>query len=329
MLYNDLSLSTVVDCADLRGPGSVTSKKEIFSTMKKNHVTQRGFTLIELLVVIAIIAILIALLLPAVQQAREAARRLSCKNNLKQLGLGLHNYHDTHGCFPPGYVYKPGASGNQSGFGWVTMILPMLDQANLYNQFDLSEPIFSNVNLVPRERHIPGLLCPSDPISENGYVEMGSSAERYAMACYVANFGPPDLDANQEQRSGMFSRNSSTRSRDVIDGLSNTLCVGERQNGEFRNGAVHGNHFEYETTWVGAVREITDATDDHGHMILFQTGHVPNAGTSDDRDVSAPHVGFAQFLLGDGSVRLIGSSIDFGVYTALGTIAGREVIGEY
>ncbi|WP_339729733.1 DUF1559 domain-containing protein [uncultured Gimesia sp.] len=297
--------------------------------MKEKRILRGGFTLIELLVVIAIIAILIALLLPAVQQAREAARRLSCKNNLKQLGIGLHNYHDTHGCFPPGYIYKPGTGGNQSGFGWVTMLLPMLDQANLYDQFDLSEPIFSAVNQAARERHIPGLLCPSDPISENGFVEMGSATERYAMGCYVANFGPPDLDANQEQRTGMFSRNSATRSRDVTDGLSNTLCVGERQNGEFRNGAVHGNHFEYETTWAGAVREITDATDDHGHMVLFQTGHVPNASTSDDRDVSAPHVGFAQFLLGDGSVRLIGSSIDFGIYTALGTISGREVIGEY
>lgn len=297
--------------------------------MKNKPFVNRGFTLIELLVVIAIIAILIALLLPAVQQAREAARRLSCKNNLKQLGLGLHNYQETHGCYPPGYVYKPGTGGNQSGFGWVTMILPMIDQANLYNQFDLEEPIFSPVNLVPRERQIPGLLCPSDPVSENGFIEMGSSAERYAMGCYVASFGPPDLDATQEKRAGMFSRNSSTRPRDVIDGLSNTLCVGERQNGVFRNGAAHGNHFEYETTWAGAVREITDATDDHGHMILFQTGHVPNNPASDDRDVSAPHVGFAQFLLGDGSVRLIGSSIDFGLYSALGTIAGGEVIGEY
>lgn len=297
--------------------------------MKVNTRKSRGFTLIELLVVIAIIAILVALLLPAVQQAREAARRVSCKNNLKQLGLGLHNYHDTHGCYPPGYIYKPGASGNQLGFGWVTMILPMIDQANLYNEFDLEEPIFDPVNLVPREKQIAGLLCPSDPVSENGYVEMGSTPERYAMGCYVACFGPPDLDATQEKREGMFSRNSSTRARDVTDGLSNTLCVGERQNGEFRNGASHGNHFEYETTWAGAVRDADDDTDDHGHMVMFQTGNVPNAPTSDDRDVSAPHVGFAQFLLGDGSVRLIGSSIDFGIYSALGTISGGEVIGEY
>ncbi len=308
---------------------TVLRQKAGLNSMKEKRTHRPGFTLIELLVVIAIIAILIALLLPAVQQAREAARRLSCKNNLKQLGLGLHNYQDTHGCFPPGYVYKPGTVGNNSGFSWITMILPMLDQANLYNQFDLEEPVFSAVNRIPREQHLPALLCPSDPVSGNGFIEMGSAAERYAMGCYVGNFGPPDLDATQEKRTGMFSRNSATRSRDVTDGLSNTLCAGERQNGVFRTGAAHGNHFEYETTWAGAVREITDPTDDHGHMVLFQTGHVPNAPTSDDRDVSAPHVGFAQFLLGDGSVRLIGSSIDFGIYTALGTISGGEVISEY
>ncbi|MEQ9070724.1 MAG: DUF1559 domain-containing protein, partial [Gimesia chilikensis] len=177
--------------------------------MKVQTHRPRGFTLIELLVVIAIIAILIALLLPAVQQAREAARRTSCKNNLKQLGLGLHNYHDTHGCYPPGYIYRPGASGNQLGFGWVAMILPMIDQANLYNEFNFNLPIFDAANLTAREKQIPGLLCPSDSVSENNFVEMGSSAERYAMGCYVANFGPPDLDATQEKRAGMFSRNSS------------------------------------------------------------------------------------------------------------------------
>ena len=140
-------------------------------------------------------------------------------------------------------------------------------------------------------------LCPSDTVSENSFVEM-QPGERYAMGSYVASFGPPDLDDNQEQRDGMFSRNSSTRTRDVRDGLSNTLCAGERQNGPFRNGAAHGVHFSYETTWCCAVREITDLTDDHGHMALFQTGHTPNSPFSDDRDVSAPHVGYANFLFG-------------------------------
>ncbi|MFG0295400.1 MAG: DUF1559 domain-containing protein, partial [Maioricimonas sp. JB045] len=114
-------------------------------TMKNCHTSRRrGFTLIELLVVIAIIAILVALLLPAVQQAREAARRSQCKNNLKQIGLALHNYHDTHGSFPPGYIARyvsatdPASAETGPGFAWGTMILPFLDQSPTYNQLNFS-----------------------------------------------------------------------------------------------------------------------------------------------------------------------------------------------
>ena len=149
------------------------------------------------------------------------------------------------------------------------------------------------------------------------------------MGCYVANFGPPDLDDTQEQRSGVFSRNSATRLSDITDGTSNTLQLGERVNGPFRNAGSHGVHVNYETTWMAAVRDDGDPTDDHGHMVLFQSGHVPNDPFSDDRDVSAPHVGLAHFLLNDGSVRAIGESINLGVYQNLSTRAGGEVIGEY
>jgi prepilin-type N-terminal cleavage/methylation domain-containing protein len=288
-----------------------------------------GFTLIELLVVIAIIAVLIALLLPAVQQAREAARSASCKNNLKQIGLAFHNYHDTHLVFPPGYLYResPLDSSNVAGFGWGAMLLPALEQSNIYDQFKWNLPIYHVLNRAPREEHLTVFLCPSDSVSGNRWVQM--AGERFAMASYVASFGPPDLDADQEQRDGVFSRNSHTRVKDVLDGMSHTLFGGERVNGPFRNGGVHGNHFEYETNWAGAVRDDMDPTDDHGHMVLFQTGHVPNSPLSDDRDVSAPHQGYAQFLLGDGSVRPINQHIDFGLYTALGTRVGRELVDEY
>jgi len=287
---------------------------------------RRGFTLIELLVVIAIIAVLIALILPAVQQAREAARQASCRNNLKQMALGLVNYEETHRVFPPGYLYKSGASGNEMGFSWGLMILPLIDGGTLYDQFNFNRPIWEAVNQPGRESRVQNFLCPSDTVSAHGFVMMGT--ERYSMASYAASFGPPDLDDNQEQRDGMFSRNSATRTSDVTDGLSNTLMVGERVNGPFRYGASHGNHFDYETTWMAAVRELSDPTDDHGHMVLFQTGHAPNDPASDDRDVSAPHIGYANFVFGDGRVRSINENIDFSAYAAMGTRAGNEVINE-
>ena len=302
--------------ADLRGAGS-----------RATQPTRRAFTLIELLVVIAIIAVLMSLLLPAVQQVRAAARRTTCRNHLRQLGLALHNYQSTFDRLPPGYVYRPGPAGNQMGFGWGAMILPQLEQAALFSGFNFDAPIFAPSNLTTRETRLSEFLCPDDTFSVNGYFEMGP--ERYAMASYVGSFGPPDLDDTQEKKSGLFSRNSGTRFGEVTDGLSNTLMVGERTNGPFRPGATHGNHFSYETTWAGAVRELTDPTDDHGHTVLFQTGHNPNDPESDDRDVSAPHIGFANFLMGDGSVRPIIESIDFSIYQSLGTRSGSEVIGEF
>ena len=285
-----------------------------------------AFTLVELLVVIAIIATLIGLVLPAVQSAREAARQTGCRNNLKQFGLAMHNYETARRRLPPGYQYEAGPQGNARGFSWGCLLLPFVEEAGLYGQLQLERPIYDAANQSARERHLAVFLCPSDGISPSGFVAMGS--ERYAMACYVANFGPPDLDENQEQRDGVFSRNSGTRFREITDGLSKTLMVGERQNGPFRMAGAHGNHFEYETTWTGAVRDIDDSTDDHGHMVLFQTGHVPNDPWSDDRDVSAAHSGAAQFLNCDGSVRPVMETIDFAAYTALGTRAAGDIAGQ-
>ena len=178
------------------------------------------------------------------------------------------------------------------------------------------------------------LLCPTDDVSPTGFVEMGD--ERYAMACYVANFGTPDLDEDQEQALapdgrpwGPFYRNSKTKLKEITDGTAKTLMVGERQNGPFRTAGSHGVHIEYETTWAGAVREITDPTDDHGHMVLFQTGHTPNHADSDDRDVSASHSGEALFVLCDASVHSISEDIDEKVYFALGTMNGEETINDF
>jgi hypothetical protein len=162
------------------------------------------------------------------------------------------------------------------------------------------------------------------------------------MACYVANFGAPDLDEDQEQENsapadtlnrpgpwGPFYRNSRTKLKDITDGTTHTLMAGERQNGPFRTAGSHGVHIEYETTWAGAVRDIDDPTDDHGHMVLFQTGHTPNHPDSDDRDVSASHSGEALFLLCDGSVHSISEAIDEEIYLALGSMNWEETIPEF
>jgi len=295
----------------------------------------RAFTLVELLVVIAIIGVLVALLLPAVQAAREAARRNTCKNNLKQVGLAMHNYESAFGKLPPGYEYLAGPQGNQRGYSWGAWLLPFMELDAVHNQIDFEKPVYDNVNAAIRTQHLSGLLCPSDDISPAGFVAMGD--EMYAMACYVANFGTPDLDDDQAQERGdtnalgpfssawgPFYRNSKTELRRITDGLSHTLMVGERQNGPFRVEGVHGPHFEYETTWVGAVRDLDKPTDDHGHMVLFQTGNTPNSAESDDRDVSAPHAGIAQFLMCDGSVHTVGEEIAIEVYRALGTMNHSE-----
>ena len=283
-----------------------------------------AYSLVELLVVIAIVGTLITLLLPAVQQARAAARRISCDNNLKQLGLGLQNYESAMRRLPSGYVFKKGVEGNHAGVGWGAMIMPYLEQNAVFGQLDFNVPLFDPRNASVREQHLAVFLCPEDAVSVLGFVEMGT--ERYAMASYVGSFGPPDLDETQEKRDGIFSRNSKTRFAEILDGLSNTIACGERQNGPFRKGGVHGVHFSYETTWAGAVREVTDSSDDHGHMVLFQAGNTPNSPYSDDRDVSAPHVGYANFLFGDGSIRLITDQVDLNVYIGLTTRAGGELL---
>ena len=297
------------------------------TTTESPVATRNAFTLVELLVVIAIIGVLVAMLLPAVQQARESARLTSCKNNLKQFGVAMHNYETARRHLPTGYEYEYSAGGNTKGFSWGTLLLPLIEEPAVYDQIDFTKPLHDAANTVARETHLPTFLCPTDTVSPTGYVEMGPG-ERFAMACYAANFGPPDLDATQEQRDGVFSRNSRTRLAEITDGLSKTLMLGERQNGPFRAGASHGNHFEYETAWSGAIRDVADPTDDHGHMVLFQTGHTPNSPQSDDRDVSAAHDTLALFLMCDGSVRPIDQEISTTAYTNLGTRAGGELMSE-
>lgn len=295
--------------------------------MNKLNSNRRGFTLIELLVVIAIIAILIALLLPAVQQAREAARRSTCKNNLKQIGLALHNYHETHSVLPSGWIgVEPGVGSNVefgSGWGWGTMSLPYMDQANIYNQLnfslDINDPA-QPAGLI--EQDLPAFRCPSDPSpSKFNLVEEGTTTviATLALANYIGSFGSDELDGCESvpagsacKSTGVFYHNSNTRFRDVTDGLSQTLFAGERKTDESQ---------DWRSTWVGAVPEGAETFA----RVLGATDHVPNHVSSHFDDFSSHHVGGAQFVFGDGRVRFVSENIDIGVYQALSSMRGGEV----
>ena len=299
----------------------------------------RGFTLIELLVVIAIIAILVALLLPAVQQAREAARRTQCKNNLKQIGLALHNYHDVHNCFPPGWIAVDPATGlpdaheGINGAGWGTFILPQLEQSNLYSRFDPNAAIHAPVNIPFMNTVLQAYRCPSDPQPDRWKISAedapGTVLAELPIANYVASFGTEDLHhcelppgtapvtpAGQCMGNGPFFHNSSIRMRDFTDGTSNTFVVGERRT---RPTA------DWYSTWVGMIAEGAEAFQ----RVLGCADHPPNSRFAHFDDFSSVHTGGAQFLLGDGSVRFISENIDEGTYRALATLQGGELTGEF
>lgn len=188
---------------------------------------QRGFTLIELLVVIAIIAILIALLLPAIQQAREAARRTHCKNNLKQIGLALHNYLDVHSAFPPSYCVVPGVTTTVGGqWSAFARILPYLEQANLQNLINWNVNYATQVNVAITR--VPAYLCPSDP-NDVVRVNPSTGVPRDYPASYVMNFGTWKIYDPQTGSGGdgAFFPNSKMRAANFTDGMSNTLCASE------------------------------------------------------------------------------------------------------
>ena len=266
-----------------------------------NRPRPRGFTLIELLVVIGVITILLTLLTPAVQRSRDAARLAQCKNNMKQLGLAFHNYHDTFKTFPPGWTQHHPRPGPETRFGWSVFVLPFAEQAPLYERLDFgtqrAEPLSLFQTLIPAYR------CPEDPSDD-----INTQRGEFGTLTYSVNFGPvapPRLIENglaefwpgqlptPLKTNGLAYLNSKIGVRDILDGTSNTFLIGERS--AIGSAAiwmgVRGNEFEAD--------QVTDCAPGHGI-------------NKSEAGFSSRHIGGAHFLICDGTVRFVNEQIPSG-----------------
>jgi prepilin-type N-terminal cleavage/methylation domain-containing protein/prepilin-type processing-associated H-X9-DG protein len=334
-----------------------------------NRAAHRGFTLIELLVVIAIIGILIALLVPAVQKVRESAARLTCTNNLKQIGLALHSHHDDMKSFPPGYIdgnTNPDSTPDNDvgpGWGWASFLLPYLDQGNVYKQINFSQPVGKGVNAQVSQISLTIFQCPSDAYTSTSVFDVYDTnyniIARVAQGnyigcngweeCFNGAGGNPQPGPGADGLSGLygkagrgaFYRNSRTRIAEIKDGLSNTIVAGERS----------GDHAP--STWTGAIAGgrcpawmagqapyspppgLAYDNADWGEAFVLghcNATHLPSV----DFPIYDPDVFYsmhsprgANFLFGDGSVHFLSGGVNPNTYQALGTIAGGELSSDW
>lgn len=305
-----------------------------------------GFTLIELLVVIAIIGVLIALLLPAVQSAREAARRSQCTNNLKQMGVALHNYETSHGVFAPGYCsYWKADSGDMGtaeddigpGWGWASMILPQMEQSTVYNAINFSLPMTYHDNDTAQLIRFNSYLCPSDTPPQQVPVRDQANANTvYTVASsnYVGMYGTGEIGAAPGAGNGMFFRNSRLSFSDLLDGSSQTLFVGERSHNlsyATWTGRAVGGWLHKTSSIEGGTDQFAAEPEESFTMILGPVGladgpRTPNHPEAHVEDYWSHHPGGVNFLFADGSVHFIKSSIQPQTYRGMATRRGGEVI---
>jgi prepilin-type N-terminal cleavage/methylation domain-containing protein/prepilin-type processing-associated H-X9-DG protein len=297
---------------------------------------RRGFTLVELLVVLAIIAILLGLLLPAVQKMRATAARLKCANNLKQMGLACHNYHDTHNGLPPGYFatmpYTNGATDTSPGWGWAAFVLPFLEQGNLHRQLDFTQPLQNSPAI---ETVVPFFLCPSDIVPLKAFALTDASFAPVTVAApssYAATCGPDASEVADLTGEGCFFRNSQIQLTDVTDGASSTVLIGDRAWSQ-TNGVWAGSpagavaRAGSQNPWPLAAGPAPTLVLVHNNWLNIRTD---SDGGLDD--FSSNHTNGANFVFADGSVHFITSVVAPGQlhadFQALGTRAGGEVILE-
>ncbi len=330
---------------------------------------RRAFTLVELLVVIAVIGILVALLLPAVQAAREAARRTECTNNLRQIGLAMHNYHSTHNTFPPGRFVNPVDTQGRC-FSAHAHLLPFLEANTLFGQINFNANPEDASNAVAIEQTIPFFLCPSD---QHRKLQGNSAVHNYPLNTGTTYPVSP-RNAYGERVTGVFFENSRIGFRDILDGSSQTVCIGETVKSE--GGPSTWDGVSKTTGFVLTAGNdnlysgpaLTDyATQCHGSGLLLQQtrgsrwlygapGHsmYNHMRTPNDRDVDcrggiphsiktdslwralslnvaarSRHPGGVQTLSCDGHVQFVADSIALATWQALGSRNGSEVVGEY
>lgn len=326
--------------------------------MQKSGCWRRGFTLIELLVAISIIGILMSLLLPAVQAARESARKTQTRNNLKQIGLALHNYHDAHRVFPASYFADTLAATRNlttfdgpNGFAWGAVLLPYLDQTPLYRQFDMRQPCWSTANATPARVTLPVFLSPSATGGTEPFAvkdAMGNTLAIFARSHFVANAGQEEpwgftVSDYSGIADGPMYRNSRTRAADVKDGLSTTVFIGEHSSklsnktwvGVVPGAQVCGNDpilfpltaCDHAATLVNV--HSGPAADEIDPISGFAPIHPPNSPLCHVCQMYSEHQGGAHVTMGDGSVRFINQMIHQPTWAALSSRAKSDPVGEY
>jgi prepilin-type N-terminal cleavage/methylation domain-containing protein len=343
-----------------------------------NRYLRKGFTLVELLVVIAIIGILVALLLPAVQAAREAARRMSCSNNLKQLGLALHNYHDTHNVFPPAKM-NPGmmcgalannyyVGGYTNTPGWA-LLLPFYEQSALHGQWNFSVaaspsfnswgncnpavgktiagPANASTNAFVTSQRLKNLECPSSPTvgerraAGTAGTEYASGNGSFRGSYFFAAGSTTDYSApwdryNGNYYQGAFGNNGAATLGKLVDGTSNTIALGEGVGGNQRKQKTDTAYGPWQLSGIHTCCHGRVVGDPVTYLATEARDWRLNAAYQNDAQgrsyawgFNSPHAGGGQFALGDGSVRFIGDSVDYGTFLRLNYIHDGNTLGDY